>query len=447
MATTFASPRANHFASARGPIGPPPSVAIRFESRGRQATISKRISNPPDARLPTASRPMRRPTVLFSWVLIATPVLAADVPDDWAFKPVRRTGVPAVRTPAASPIDAFLLQKLEAAGLAYTPPADKATLLRRVTFDLTGLPPTLAELEAFLADNSPTAFEKVVDRLLASPALRRAAGPALARPGAVRRDRRLQGRRPPAARLAVPRLRDPVVQRRQAVRPLHQGATRRRRAVPDRPGRPDRHRVPAALPGRVQRGQPGAAAAGDPQRRHRHDRAGVPRHHARLRQVPRPQVRPDHATGLLPPPGVLRGLEGGRGPAPAAPRSGTDSTASSASGRRRRPTSAGRSRRSSGRIKEAFSQKRRSRFPEELARLLDIPPEKRTPLEQQIAAMVVKQVYADDKGDVQRHEAAREGAVGGPQEAACRRRTEADHRRRSRWPSPTSARMSRRPTC
>src|SRR3954453_8384719 len=100
---------------------------------------------------------MRRPPVLFSWLLIATPVLAADVPDDWAFKPVRRADVPAVRTPADSPIDRFVLQKLEAARLAYTPPADKATLLRRVTFDLTGLPPTVSELDAFLADISPTA--------------------------------------------------------------------------------------------------------------------------------------------------------------------------------------------------------------------------------------------------------------------------------------------------
>ena len=69
----------------------------------------------------------------------------------------------------ASPIDAFILDRLEDKGLAPSPPADRRTLLRRVTFDLTGLPPTPEEVEAFEADASPDAFEKVVDRLLASP--------------------------------------------------------------------------------------------------------------------------------------------------------------------------------------------------------------------------------------------------------------------------------------
>ena len=68
-----------------------------------------------------------------------------------------------------SPIDAFLLARLESAGLAPAPEADKATWLRRVTFDLIGLPPAPEELAAFLADNTPQAYEKVVDRLLASP--------------------------------------------------------------------------------------------------------------------------------------------------------------------------------------------------------------------------------------------------------------------------------------
>ena len=68
-----------------------------------------------------------------------------------------------------NPIDQFVLAKLETEGLHPSPEADKATLLRRVTFDLTGLPPTPAELKSFLADKSPEAYEKVVDRLLASP--------------------------------------------------------------------------------------------------------------------------------------------------------------------------------------------------------------------------------------------------------------------------------------
>ncbi len=89
----------------------------------------------------------------------------------WAFQPIRHSTPPPVtnRSWAQSPIDAFLLAALEAKGLSPAPPADKPTLLRRVTFDLTGLPPTPEEIAAFLADHSPQAYETVVDRLLASP--------------------------------------------------------------------------------------------------------------------------------------------------------------------------------------------------------------------------------------------------------------------------------------
>lgn len=89
----------------------------------------------------------------------------------WAFQPVDKPAVPAVarRDWVLSPVDAFILRKLDEAGLEPAAPAGKAALLRRVTFDLTGLPPTRDELESFLADSSPDAFEAVVERLLASP--------------------------------------------------------------------------------------------------------------------------------------------------------------------------------------------------------------------------------------------------------------------------------------
>ncbi|NDJ14026.1 MAG: DUF1549 domain-containing protein [Acidobacteriia bacterium] len=89
----------------------------------------------------------------------------------WAFQPIRRALPPVVKQAdrVANPIDAFLASKLEASGLTFSPAADKVTLLRRVSFDLAGLPPTPAEVDAFVADKSPKAFEKVVDRLLASP--------------------------------------------------------------------------------------------------------------------------------------------------------------------------------------------------------------------------------------------------------------------------------------
>ncbi|HEX8200729.1 MAG TPA: PSD1 and planctomycete cytochrome C domain-containing protein [Isosphaeraceae bacterium] len=89
----------------------------------------------------------------------------------WAYRPPRAVPPPAVRDAAwpSGPIDRFLLAQLEAAGLHPGPDADRATLARRLSFDLTGLPPTPEELAAFVADASPAAYERLVDRLLASP--------------------------------------------------------------------------------------------------------------------------------------------------------------------------------------------------------------------------------------------------------------------------------------
>jgi hypothetical protein len=91
--------------------------------------------------------------------------------EHWAFKPIRRPEVPAVKNAAwvVNPIDAFILAKLEAKGLTPNSPADRVHLLRRVTYDLTGLPPTPQEVDAFLADSSPNAYQALVDRLLKSP--------------------------------------------------------------------------------------------------------------------------------------------------------------------------------------------------------------------------------------------------------------------------------------
>jgi len=89
----------------------------------------------------------------------------------WAFVPPARPAPPAVADAdwARNPIDGFVLARLEGEGLAPSPEADRATLLRRATLDLTGLPPTPGELAAFLNDDSPDAYEKAVDRLLGSP--------------------------------------------------------------------------------------------------------------------------------------------------------------------------------------------------------------------------------------------------------------------------------------
>ena len=85
----------------------------------------------------------------------------------WSFKPLATPQIPL--NGEANPIDAFLLQKMREKGLDFAPPADKATILRRLSFDLTGLPPTEAEINSYLADNSENAYIKQVDRLQSSP--------------------------------------------------------------------------------------------------------------------------------------------------------------------------------------------------------------------------------------------------------------------------------------
>jgi hypothetical protein len=89
----------------------------------------------------------------------------------WAYAPAKRTEPPATKRAgwARNPIDRFILARLEREGLQPSPEVDKETLLRRVTYDLTGLPPAPAELDAFLADKSPDAYERRVDALLQSP--------------------------------------------------------------------------------------------------------------------------------------------------------------------------------------------------------------------------------------------------------------------------------------
>jgi hypothetical protein len=96
----------------------------------------------------------------------------ADPHSHWAFQTLRRPPVPPIHDPQPiirNPIDAFILAKLQTAGLSMSPPADRRTLIRRAMFDLIGLPPTPEEVEAFVRDPAPDAYERLVDRLLASP--------------------------------------------------------------------------------------------------------------------------------------------------------------------------------------------------------------------------------------------------------------------------------------
>ena len=112
--------------------------------------------------------------VVKAWIASGAPSDEAEpteqtlTPEHWAFRPPVRPPLP-ISKETNHPIDAFLLARLKANGLSFSPPADRHVLLRRVTVDLTGLPPTPAELDAFLADQSVDAYEKVIDRLLVSP--------------------------------------------------------------------------------------------------------------------------------------------------------------------------------------------------------------------------------------------------------------------------------------
>jgi len=99
------------------------------------------------------------------------PAVTAETKRFWSFQPVKRPAVPVVKTKGwvRNPIDAFVLKRLEAAKLTPNPRAGKIALIRRAYYDLIGLPPSPEAVEAFVADNSPQAWEKVVDQLLQSP--------------------------------------------------------------------------------------------------------------------------------------------------------------------------------------------------------------------------------------------------------------------------------------
>ena len=135
-----------------------------------KSRLLARISAPPATRMP----PRQAGTTLTE-AQIATISKwieqGAKWERHWAFVPPVRPAMPAVHNDkwARTPIDRLVLARLEREGLKPSPEADRATLLRRLSFDLTGLPPTSAELDAFLADKSADAYEKQVDRLLALP--------------------------------------------------------------------------------------------------------------------------------------------------------------------------------------------------------------------------------------------------------------------------------------
>ena len=190
----------------------------------------------------------------------------------WAFQPVASPKVPSVRDSrwVRNPIDAFILSQLEAKGLRPSSPADRVTLLRRVTLDLVGLPPTPDEVEAFLKGFVARGLREGRRPAPAVPALWRAWARHWLDLARYAESDGFKADEIAPERLALPRLRDPVVQRGQAVRPVRHAS--KLPATSLWPGDPDALMATASIATirREQRRETCAAASGDPERHDRH---------------------------------------------------------------------------------------------------------------------------------------------------------------------------------
>ena len=144
--------------------------AIKPGKPGRSELVHRILSADPETMMPTPESHLvlnaREKAILIKWI-----EEGAVYKPHWAFAKVVKPNPPQVKNVKwiRNDIDRFVLRKLEEKGLSPAPEADKTTLLRRVYIDLTGLPPTPEQVKAYLADNSPNAYEKEVDKLLASP--------------------------------------------------------------------------------------------------------------------------------------------------------------------------------------------------------------------------------------------------------------------------------------
>ncbi len=154
---------------------------IEAGASGESLLIQVVRSNDEDVRMPPNGERLTEAQIadLEAWVNMGAPLPKTDVHENeisvrtrthWAFQPVSDQAIPPVKQKGwvQTPVDAFVLAALERAGLEPAPHADKRTLIRRATYDLTGLPPTPEEVAAFVADESPGAFATVLDRLLRS---------------------------------------------------------------------------------------------------------------------------------------------------------------------------------------------------------------------------------------------------------------------------------------
>ena len=220
--------------------------------------------------------------------------------EHWAYMPVEDPAIPDVRDASwcRTPVDRFILAELEERNLAPLPQADRRTLLRRVTFDLTGLPPSLAEIDAFLNDDQPGAYERVVDRLLASPAYGQRWGQHWLD---LARFAETDGFEHDKVRPNAWRYRDWVIDVLNQDLPYDEfrsSADCGRRIETRRPAGSNRDRFPADRPGHARHQLARGAATQLPQR---HDGNGgrcLPRSANAVRLLPRPQVRTRSASTI-----------------------------------------------------------------------------------------------------------------------------------------------------
>ena len=162
--------------ACHGPDASHRQMGLRFDLEGGARAVGDEIlrriaSDDPLERMPPPASGKARLTARERELLGAWIRQGAPWQPFWSFIPPRRPATPQLKDAAwvKNPIDRFILSRLEREGLHPLPEADKRLLIRRVSLDLTGLPPTPAEVQAFLADSSAKAYETVVDRLLASP--------------------------------------------------------------------------------------------------------------------------------------------------------------------------------------------------------------------------------------------------------------------------------------
>jgi len=156
---------------------------IAIAGEPEQGKLLKALRQDGDLKMPPKEKlPAEKIDAFAAWIKLGLPwpaekelppamTLEEQAKTHWAFQPIVKPSVPSVQTAAwpANDVDKFILAKLESQQLTPAPPADRRAWLRRVSFDLIGLPPSPAEMADFLADQTPDAYAKVVDRLLASP--------------------------------------------------------------------------------------------------------------------------------------------------------------------------------------------------------------------------------------------------------------------------------------